>query len=230
MLTWNDAPKDATHQHAQSKMFYKVEGNSVFVWSSKGGWNKSKVSADSASLLARPTEEKEMPEIKTLEFDNLEDLRTHLLADGVPEEVIEQIVASVEAAEAGSEEECTCEVCTKVAELQAELSAVVAEGLRIAHEGKRMANEGNFAGSLMNISKAAQLAARKAEIELELRSFTEEGKADQNRKEIEELVDKVVEKVATVAVPKEMEDFRMYAGVTIAALRDMGLLAHGEDQ
>lgn len=172
-----------------------------------------------------------MPEIKALEFTTLEDLRAHLLADGVPEEVIEQIVATVESVETGSEEEeCTCETCTKVAELQAELSAVVAEGLRIADEGKRLASEGNIAGSLTRISKAAELAARKAEIELELRSITSEDKAEQNRQEINELVDKVVEKVATVAVPKEMEEFRMYAGVTIAALRDMGLLARGEDQ
>lgn len=173
-----------------------------------------------------------MPEIKALEFTTLEDLRAHLLADGVPEEVIEQIVATVESVETGSEEEeeCTCETCTKVAELQAELSAVVAEGLRISDEGKRMASEGNIAGSLARISTAAGLASRKAEIELELRSITSEDKAEQNRQEINELVDKVVDKVATVAVPKEMEEFRMYAGVTIAALRDMGLLARGEDQ
>lgn len=238
MLTWNDAPKDATHQHAQSHMFYKVENGLVYVWSKKGGWTKSKVAANSTALLPKPTpkqetnEMTEQPKVQVMEFKSLDEVMGFLAGEGVDEADIARLAASIRAAENEQDEvECNCEGCTEVAKLEAELAEVCKQGIALSNEGKRMATEGDIAGSLLNLSKAMELAARKAELEEALEAL--KGSRDEMRKdrvaEIDAVVDQVVEHVSHVVLAKNEEDFRMYAGVTIAALRDMGMLpADGE--
>lgn len=220
MLTWNDAPKDATHQHVQSKMFYKVEDTKVQVWSAKNGWSKSKVTADSSNLMAKPQEESQMPEVKVIEASSIEELTQQLSALGLPQEVITEMTSEV-AGQMNQEETCECNNCIRES-IEAKKAALLAETESIKVDITKAMVEGDS-------DKVVELSARLGEILKEsielVKEASEANETSDSMAKVDAMIERVKADIAEAGrVPANEKEFKIYAGMIICSLVDMGLL------
>lgn len=129
-LTWDNAPKDATHQHQHSSMFYRVDGDKVHVWSKKNGWSNSKVKADSQLLTPRPTKETEVMKPLTIEASSPEELAEKLSAIGLSNDEVAELVLEITGETVAHTEECeTCDCGECSGMSRAEAGMVVGQKL-----------------------------------------------------------------------------------------------------